>query len=67
MSHTVRRRPWRRTCPTCGQDVMVEFNGRILPHLTHGTREQCRESGRRYPASLQARPHTPPPRSGNRR
>ena len=52
MSDTVRRRPWRRTCPHCGQDVMVEFNGRILPHLKHGTRTECAGSNRLYPAPL---------------
>ncbi len=67
MSDTVRHRPWRRTCPTCGQDVMVERTGRILPHVGHGTREQCPGSNRRYPAPLHSRAYTPRPRGGLRR
>lgn len=52
MSDTARHKPWRRTCPACGQDVMVEWTGRILPHLRHRTRIECAGSNRLYPLPL---------------
>lgn len=51
MSDTYRRRPHRRTCPGCGQDVMIDSYGTILPHMNNGRKAECPSSRRRYPIS----------------
>ncbi len=61
MSDTTRRRPWIRTCPHCGQDVMIDGRGTIVPHFGRSTRVECPGSRRRYPVPRQSGTHVPLP------